>query len=49
MVRKAEALCRRVVRSQLPKKNSLFCLIGPPNVPPYWFMMFFGISVPTKK
>ena len=31
------------------KKNSLFCLIGPPNVPPNWFRMFLGIAVPTKK
>ena len=35
MVRKAKAYCRRVVRSQLAKKKSLFFLMGPPNVPPH--------------
>jgi hypothetical protein len=49
IVRKAEAFWRRAVRSQFAKKNSLFFLIGPPNVPPNWFSRFFGISVPTKK
>ena len=33
-VRKADAFCRRTVRSQSAKKKSLFFLMGPPKVPP---------------
>ena len=39
---------RSFVPWKLKNPNSVFLMIGPPKVPPYWFRRNVGLSAPTR-